>query len=161
MRNYHHHDIESENTLKHSFPVCSYTQCPEYRDESFQKLPKKEQDRNRPFTSRSAYTKHMREAHNECPFPCDVVGCCRVGRKGYFREKDLLKHRKDEHPECDPYQVVPRDTRTTCLDCGLSLDPSSLSWHSRYCHPERKEACHNVSFEGGEELNVPSILTLS
>ncbi|CAG8957837.1 hypothetical protein HYFRA_00000177 [Hymenoscyphus fraxineus] len=137
MRNYHNHDIESKNLLKYSFPVCSYPECPEYRDESFTKMSRKEQDQNKPFSSRSAYTKHMREAHNETPYPCDVPGCLRVGRKGYFREKDLIKHRKDEHPESDAYHVIPRLTRTNCLDCGVSLDPSSLQLHVHNSCPNR------------------------
>ncbi|CAG8971727.1 hypothetical protein HYALB_00007207 [Hymenoscyphus albidus] len=129
MRNYHHHDIESKNILKYSFPVCSYPECPEYRDDSFTKMSRKEQDQNKPSSSRSAYTKHMRDAHNETPYPCDIPGCLRVGRKGYFREKDLIKHRKDEHPGSDAYQVISRPMRTNCLGCGVSLDPSSLNHH--------------------------------
>jgi hypothetical protein len=61
------------------------------------------------------------------------LDCGRVGRRGYFREKDLLKHRKKEHPDAPPYHVTKRETRHRCTDCGKDLDPSSLSWHISVC----------------------------
>jgi hypothetical protein len=139
MRNYHHHEIDKEpieqkpkNTrLKYSFPVCPHSDCPQYRDGSFKELPHRTQEQQKPFESQSAYTKHMREVHNECTFPCDVAGCERVGRRGYFREKDLLKHRREQHPEASAYEVAKRDLRIRCTaeGCSALLEPSSMYWH--------------------------------
>jgi hypothetical protein len=136
IRNYHHLEMEdeaamAESRLKYVFPVCSHPSCPQYRDETFKRLPRKAQAENKPFGSQSAYTKHMREEHNECPFPCDIPGCTRVGRRGYFREKDLLNHRRQEHPDAPKYDVTTRELRILCTEpgCDSLLDPSSMRWH--------------------------------
>ena len=102
----------SASRLKFYFPVpiCSHPECPQYRDESFKTLPRSAQEKDKPFLTQGAYTKHMREEHNECAFPCDVQGCDRVGRRGYFREKDMIKHRRESHPNASPYQPSERDT---------------------------------------------------
>ncbi len=52
---------------------------------------------SRTFQTRGELTKHLREVHDETPFPCQGKGCLRVGGKGSFREKDLLKHVEDHH----------------------------------------------------------------
>jgi hypothetical protein len=139
MRNYHHHEIDKEpieqkaksTRLKYSFPVCPHLDCPQYRDGPFKELPLRVQAQQKPFESQSAYTKHMREVHNECTFPCDVAGCDRVGRRGYFREKDLLKHRREQHPDASAYNVTKRDLRIRCTaeGCSALLEPSSMYWH--------------------------------
>jgi hypothetical protein len=49
------------------------------------------------FASRGEYTKHMRQEHDETPFPCSKAGCKRVNGKGFFRKRDLMKHLKREH----------------------------------------------------------------
>ena len=51
----------------------------------------------RTFQTRGELTRHLREVHDESPFPCQERGCSRVGGKGFFREKDLLKHVEDHH----------------------------------------------------------------
>jgi hypothetical protein len=110
--NYHNIEVNKEpieqkaksTRLKYSFPVCPHLDCPQYRQRSFKELPHGIQAQQKPFESQSAYTKHMREVHNECTFPCDVAGCERVGRWGYFREKDLLKHRRDKRPKASAYE---------------------------------------------------------
>jgi hypothetical protein len=136
IRNYHHLEMEDANTgaesrLKYTFPVCSHHGCPQYRNKAFQQLPRKSQAENKPFNSQSAYTKHMRDEHNECTFPCDVPGCSRIGRRGYFREKDLLNHRRQEHPDAPKYVVAKRALRIHCTEpgCSAQLDPSSMAWH--------------------------------
>jgi len=40
-------------------------------------------------------TAHLKKIHNESPFPCDHPGCPKVGGKGYVRERDLIKHKKN------------------------------------------------------------------
>jgi hypothetical protein len=144
MRNYHHHEIDKEpieqkakNTrLKYSFPVCPHLDCPQYRDGTFKELPHKIQAQQKPFESQSAFTKHMREVHNECTFPCDVPSCDRVGRRGYFREKDLLKHRREQHPDASAYKLTKRDLRIRCTTegCSALLEPSSMYWHMYAVH---------------------------
>jgi hypothetical protein len=144
MRNYHHHEIDKEpieqsarsSRLKYSFPVCPHLDCPQHRDGLFKELPHRIQAEQKPFESQSVYTKHMREVHNECTFPCDVPGCDRVGRRGYFREKDLLKHRRDQHPDASAYEVAKRDLRIRCTEegCFALLDPSSMSYHVSWIH---------------------------
>ncbi|KAI8238639.1 Zinc finger protein Gfi-1 [Colletotrichum sp. SAR 10_99] len=61
-----------------------------------------EQRSTKPFSTQAEYTKHMKEAHDFTPFPCNVAGCIKTGKKGYSREKDLINHRKKEHPEAAP-----------------------------------------------------------
>ncbi|RFU34071.1 hypothetical protein B7463_g2321, partial [Scytalidium lignicola] len=51
------------------------------------------------FKKQSEYTAHMRKVHDESLFPCTVSGCKRVGGKGFFREKDFLKHMASIHQE--------------------------------------------------------------
>lgn len=51
----------------------------------------------RSFGIKSQYTTHIRRIHNYSPFPCLVQGCLKNAGKGYFREKDLLKHSQEVH----------------------------------------------------------------
>lgn len=51
----------------------------------------------RSFGIKSQYTTHMRRIHNYSPFPYLVEGCVKNAGKGYFREKDLLKHSQEVH----------------------------------------------------------------
>ncbi|MCJ1402341.1 hypothetical protein MMC11_005561 [Xylographa trunciseda] len=103
LRNYHHIGLEVRshwNFLR----FCPYTECPEYRDKGlFRSLGQTEWEKQMPFSSTSAHTKHMREVHNESPYPCDVAHCPKIGGKGYFRKKDMLKHRKRDHPDAPEY----------------------------------------------------------
>jgi hypothetical protein len=144
MRNYHHHESDgqplapegSRGNLKYIFPVCSHADCPKYRGIDFQELPRSQKEADRPFASQSEYTKHMREEHEECAYPCDVEGCDRVGRRGYFREKDMLRHRSQQHPDALPYQVTKREMKHRCMEpgCNALLDLSSLQWHYQGVH---------------------------
>lgn len=52
---------------------------------------------SRTFQTRGELTRHLREVHDESPFPCQERGCPRIGGKGFFREKDLLRHVEDHH----------------------------------------------------------------
>ncbi|KAK1597649.1 uncharacterized protein LY79DRAFT_351241 [Colletotrichum navitas] len=112
-------------------PVCSYQSCPKYRDNSFTKLGVEEQQRTKPFASQSEYTKHMKTAHNFTPFPCTMSGCNKTGSKGYVREKDLINHRKKEHPDAAGYVPEARDLRIACRypNCQDRLLSSSMRNH--------------------------------
>ena len=138
IRNYHHHEVDIEqgdemdnSRIKYKVPICPHPDCPEFRNETFKQQLRQVQQANKPFASQSAFTKHMRDEHNECTFPCDVAGCERVGRRGYFREKDLLKHRRTQHPDAPPYAVEKRATRWTCTrpGCDANIDFSSMPYH--------------------------------
>ncbi|KAH8601700.1 hypothetical protein B0O99DRAFT_736067 [Bisporella sp. PMI_857] len=141
-RNYHRHQIETgtinqEETrpaLKYVFPVCSHAGCPKYRNPEFHQLSHSIREANKPFAKLSEYTQHMRDEHNECLYPCDVAGCNRVGRRGYFREKDLMKHRKEQHPDADLYKVSDQVFMHTCTEpgCGKTLALSSVGTHYQY-----------------------------
>ncbi|KAG7047855.1 AMP-binding enzyme [Colletotrichum scovillei] len=95
-------------------PVCHFADCLHYRDDNFETLSREEQNRSKPFESQSEYTKHMKNAHDFTHYPCTVRGCSKIGAKGYAREKDLIKHRKKDHPEAGTYVPATRDTKITC-----------------------------------------------
>ncbi|KAJ0387364.1 hypothetical protein COL922a_002409 [Colletotrichum nupharicola] len=93
--------------------------------------PAEEQRLTKPFSTQAEYTKHMKEAHDFTPFPCNVAGCIKTGKKGYSREKDLINHRKKEHSEAAPYVPKLRDVRIACRfpGCGALMAPNSVSYH--------------------------------
>lgn len=139
IRNYHHHELEGLprddpefSRLQYNFPTCPHPSCPSYRNTAFKAQPQSIQKKAKPFATQSAFTKHMRDIHDECTFPCDIASCERVARRGYFREKDLLKHRREQHPDAPPYQVVRRDFRISCTEpgCDAIMDPSSMTRHA-------------------------------
>jgi len=102
-----------------------------YRGPEFQQLPRSAKEAGKPFATQSEYTKHMREEHEQCPFNCDIAGCARTGRRGYFREKDLIKHRYEQHPDAPPYLAIGRETSVRCTEAGCDavLHPSSMTYH--------------------------------
>ncbi|KAK2772455.1 CROL alpha [Colletotrichum kahawae] len=136
-----YHKFEAEEKLGDILPsrrgrygipqVCPYPGCEFHRGDSFKDLSAEEQRSTKPFSTQAEYTKHMKEAHDFTPFPCNVVGCIKTGKKGYTREKDLINHRNKEHSEAAPYVPKPRDLRIACRfpGCGALLGPNSLSWH--------------------------------
>ncbi|KAF0328140.1 amp-binding enzyme protein [Colletotrichum asianum] len=112
-------------------PVCPYPGCEFHRGDFFKDLSAEEQRSTKPFSTQAEYTKHMKEAHDFTPFPCNVAGCIKTGKKGYSREKDLINHRKKEHSEAAPYVPKPRDVRIACRfpGCGALMAPNSVSYH--------------------------------
>ncbi|KAK1688534.1 hypothetical protein BDP55DRAFT_47628 [Colletotrichum godetiae] len=126
-------DILSSRRGKYQTPpVCHFADCLHHRDDNFKTLSRNEQDRSKPFESQSDYTKHMKNAHDFTHYPCTVRGCRKTGAKGYAREKDLINHRKKDHPEAGTYVPATRDIRITCAGCGKSLGPNSVHWHRCY-----------------------------
>ncbi|KAK1728165.1 uncharacterized protein BDZ83DRAFT_152344 [Colletotrichum acutatum] len=109
-------------------PVCHFVDCLHHRDDIFETLSREEQNRSKPFESQSEYTKHMKNAHDFTQYPCTVRGCSKTGAKGYAREKDLIKHRKKDHPEAGTYVPASRDTKITCLMCTRRV-PNNGYWH--------------------------------
>ena len=160
IRNYHHHEVDDtaaassstpKSRLRYVFPICPHPGCPQHRDDAFKQLPRNTQLENKPFSSIGAYTSHMREEHDECSFPCDISGCNRVGRRGYFREKDLMRHRKEQHPDARGYQTSQRDLRHQCTvpNCARSLGQSSIRDHYRFVHGERWQTDGRYIFSDG------------
>jgi uncharacterized Zn-finger protein len=151
VRNYHHHDVEDQVSAavswkkQYVFPVCTHPDCPKFRAPEFQQLSRSTKEADKPFQTQSEYSKHMRDEHNECLYPCDVVGCERIGRKGYFREKDMIKHRREQHPDAAPYQSVERETKHRCTEpgCGAILDLSSL-YHHYWIHECERQQLRDV-----------------
>lgn len=97
LRNYHHHHIGEDDGRNRSRKSCPHKDCPEYS-----KNPKRFHPfypYNHAFKKAADYTAHMRKFHDESDFPCLAPNCNRVKGKGYFRERDLIKHQRKEHPE--------------------------------------------------------------
>ncbi|KUJ11374.1 uncharacterized protein LY89DRAFT_243355 [Mollisia scopiformis] len=67
--------------------ACSYEGC-EYHFEH---------PARRVFHARKDFTKHLRKEHDDSLFPCSATGCPKVRGNGYFRERDLIQHRRKEH----------------------------------------------------------------
>ncbi|KAM0335217.1 hypothetical protein ACHAQA_000259 [Verticillium albo-atrum] len=121
--------------------TCPHPDCPSYRGESYWDLEASEQDRDRPFEGQKDYNKHMKEAHDETPFPCPGPGCDKVGAKGYLQEKALIKHYTDKHPEIKAYIPQARGKkveakRLQCRQpgCGKMVRRGGLSWHMYNVH---------------------------
>lgn len=134
LKQYHHHETDASskthdgttNSISVFYPfhlICTHSECPQYRGLEFEKLPLRMENFQAPFRSQSEFTKHMREEHNECTFPCKIDGCPRVGRRGYFREKDLIKHHQKEHPEEETYIPLERSSQCTEPACYAWFDP--------------------------------------
>ncbi|KAI3341659.1 hypothetical protein F4824DRAFT_322314 [Ustulina deusta] len=128
--------------------VCPHVGCEAYQDDAFKSLPWREQFEGRPFKKQSDYNKHMRDIHKESAFSCPVGGCDRVGPKGYMREKDLIKHLADKHPEAPSYSYVPpKPSKYRCAGCGDELSSlGSLKEHERTtCERRQDERRRNLA----------------
>ena len=80
--------------------LCTHEDCMDMENEGT--VPSPSGPRRPSFQSQKQLTSHLREVHDECPFPCKAAGCARKGRKGFFRNRDLLKHSKDHHSRSYP-----------------------------------------------------------
>ncbi|KAI0966002.1 hypothetical protein F4678DRAFT_309057 [Xylaria arbuscula] len=139
-----YHKMESEDINEISPPTsrvqsrqvlsCPHADCEAYRDDSFKALGWTEQFEGRPFPKQSDYNKHMRDVHQESTFSCPVGSCDRVGAKGYMREKDLIKHLADKHPEAPSYSYAPpKPSKYRCGRCAKELDSLyTLQFHEKY-----------------------------
>ncbi|KAK7948073.1 uncharacterized protein PG986_008959 [Apiospora aurea] len=139
LRGYHKFDDEEVREACPTFklgilqpPTCPHRGCEFFRDDSFHKLTLTEKRSRRPFSTRSALSKHLKEVHKQTPFPCDVEDCAKVGAKGYVREKDLMKHRAAKHPEAPGYTAKPRQPGYPCEIDGCVKTYTSAS--ARHLH---------------------------
>ncbi|KAH8599411.1 hypothetical protein B0O99DRAFT_669336 [Bisporella sp. PMI_857] len=101
QRNYHHvdgHDRQygggGNPTDTGFFAHCTHEGCSKYRPTNIYGYWAKS---DMMFESRSAFTKHMRDEHDETPFPCRVHGCKKANGKGFFRKRSLMRHMKAVH----------------------------------------------------------------
>ncbi|KAK8039374.1 hypothetical protein PG993_007785 [Apiospora rasikravindrae] len=137
LRGYHKFDEEdiseacpsARRTKQRQFATCPHRGCDLFRDESFHNLRWVEQESQRPFATQGAFTKHMKEIHQQTPFPRDVEDCDKVGAKGYVREKDLMKHRTSKHPDVPGYSPKPRQSEYPCGLNGCDKTFSSAAGH--------------------------------
>jgi hypothetical protein len=90
LRNFHRIGVFPGTSL--SARSCPRISCPQFRSEDGGQLVSA-----LPFRHSKEYIDHMRRTHDESPFPCPESGCNKIGGKGYFREMDLVKHRKKSH----------------------------------------------------------------
>lgn len=90
LRNYHHIGVDEFAGRNARQQSCPHEDCPDWR-------PKGTWGRGHAFQKSSDYISHMRKIHKESEFPCTEAGCDRTGPKGYFRRRDLLKHKLKEH----------------------------------------------------------------
>ncbi|KAH8679661.1 hypothetical protein BGZ60DRAFT_234762 [Tricladium varicosporioides] len=68
---------------------CHHEGCKFHQDTS------SDQQSLRPsFRTKKEFTTHLRKAHHEFLFSCEVEGCERVAGRGFIRKRDLLKHQK-------------------------------------------------------------------
>ncbi|KAI0485856.1 hypothetical protein F4859DRAFT_398075 [Xylaria cf. heliscus] len=134
LRGYHKMEPEEINNAfppkthvrSHQILICPYVECKAYRGDAFKALPWMQQYKGRPFQKQSDYNKHMRDVHKESAFSCSVVGCDRVGPKGYMREKDLMKHLANKHPEAPNYSYIPPQSLDyRCEGCGKGFSTTS------------------------------------
>ena len=66
------------------------------------------------FRRRDHLLQHLRGYHKldaEAPFPCQVLGCRRVGARGFMGEKALLDHHRLKHTGAPPCTL---DTEVIC-----------------------------------------------
>ncbi|KAL2358214.1 hypothetical protein BJ546DRAFT_803693, partial [Cryomyces antarcticus] len=87
LRNYHHIEADGEGTSGYS---CSHEDCAAFRSSP----GGLHSPHLHAFQKKSDYTAHMKKEHDESPHPCSWPGCNRVRGKGFFRERDLMKHEK-------------------------------------------------------------------
>lgn len=80
-----------DNTSRRNVFTCPHSKC-EF-DRSMESLPSVPMS----FEKRPDYNKHLKDVHDETPFPCPVDGCERVRARGYTREGDLIRHLASKH----------------------------------------------------------------
>lgn len=108
LKGYHHMDITSDSEdddlsqkskktirrKKEKFLRCPHKDCSSSKLVVFDNSV---ENPEAPFHTQSQLTQHLREIHDECLFPCREDRCPRVGGRGFFRKRDLLKHMKEYH----------------------------------------------------------------
>lgn len=100
LRNYHHIGVDDIPLAWGSrLRSCPHEDCPDWRPTmtNWRDTQWFTDGSGRAFKKSSDYITHMRKVHKESEFPCTEPDCDRAGPKGYFRRRDLLKHKLKEH----------------------------------------------------------------
>jgi hypothetical protein len=134
LRNYHHFQIDTKAQDPDSDWLvggkedpgfrrhCLHEGCPLFRHDS-------DGDKmSSLFPTRSAFTAHMKKEHDKSIYPCSQPGCARINGKGFFRERDLMKHMRRVHSinndsddeEFIPQASAPRQQASTLIDSTSS-----------------------------------------
>ncbi|KAI8960874.1 hypothetical protein F5Y11DRAFT_367117 [Daldinia sp. FL1419] len=125
---------KEETRNAYSDLICPYVGCEYHRGKEYITLSRDVRKEQRPFNKESDYKKHLKYVHGEAPFSCQVAGCDRAGRKGYLREKDLIKHFARQHVRAPEYLPVSEKWEPwfRCVLCEKSFtDLDGLRRHSR------------------------------
>lgn len=126
-------EIRTRDSVKHESNIYQYPDCEFHPDHAFKQLPFTDHLKARPFLKKSDYTKHIKEARKETPFPCNVRGCETIEGKGYVRVKDLIRHRQNQHPsEGQYYPQFKRSTPESPAGCGILLRTNNLTEHPNF-----------------------------
>ncbi|KAI2617475.1 hypothetical protein GGR54DRAFT_607838 [Hypoxylon sp. NC1633] len=140
LREYHGLTSEKIKNIRPKFHphlfrlVCHHPGCEFHRGQEYSNLSYQEQVRQRPFNSRSDYTKHLKRVHNETPFPCCVAGCEHIGARGYMTEDGLRKHLATHSGGVQHLTELSGELEEndwTCLHCGWKPKhwDHRMSWH--------------------------------
>lgn len=70
--------------------TCTCVRCPRYQGT----------DR------KDHFNQHKRKVHDYAPFQCAVAGCGKVGRNGWYRERDRRAHQKEAHQRMDETELT-------------------------------------------------------
>ncbi|KAL1630347.1 hypothetical protein SLS56_005022 [Neofusicoccum ribis] len=99
LRNYHHIGVDNFDQYLAHQRSCPHEGCPDWRPtkSGWGRRSHVTDRRGHAFNKSSDYIAHMRKVHSESDFPCTEPDCDRVGQKGYFRMRDLLKHKLKAH----------------------------------------------------------------
>jgi len=104
LRSYH--NIEAvggtgnRQTSRANEIFCPHEECSNHHTTESNSLFSRALPSSRPsgkFKSQKHFTRHLREVHDESPFPCQVLNCKRIDGRGFFRKRDLLKHQRQYH----------------------------------------------------------------
>ncbi|KAI1780678.1 hypothetical protein F4818DRAFT_13819 [Hypoxylon cercidicola] len=150
LSSYHKFDPEEvekicpTNTFKFQKAfVCPHPGCEFNRYDGKRYIEWSELHTQKYLAKQSDYSKHMKDTHDESPFPCREAGCERVGAKGYTRERDLIKHLAKQHPYASKYSPMPhqetpkyRYIKFDCTQCNdyYFVSPKALGNHIQTKH---------------------------
>ncbi|CZR70122.1 uncharacterized protein PAC_20023 [Phialocephala subalpina] len=149
LRNFHHHaDPDETHDLQISFhqkrparkriPTCPHDGCAYHSQPSTASLFSGN-SQQLVFQTQKEYTKHLREVHNESRFPCPALRCDRIGGKGYFRKKDLLKHEREHSGASHFGSPVQSEPFTSPSSLPTEEDLLSSSVRSRTSVPRSED----------------------
>ncbi|KAF7550765.1 hypothetical protein G7046_g7921 [Stylonectria norvegica] len=154
VRGYHKFDVEKKVPRRRYNGIPTERDCPHV--ECIEHMPSAAHFINgfpMPFKLRSAFIKHMKEVHDETPHPCEILGCDRVGAKGFATETGFLKHRQAKHPGAPDFVPVSRAGRMLkcpfpgCKSPPLEIDSAAHhAYHTHYTSEER-----DAYFRGGRD----------